>query len=154
MADVQHRENAQPHDASLGELVLEHLRIQQATLDQLVAALNRIESRLDSTARNGARSLSDTRPPDPAPPPAPSQERAPSPVAPARRRRRRFPGRRPVRSCAVCKRASSPDRKRELLSAGWIIAGRLAVCPSCRDAGWRVGEDGGLPFRPRTLGGR
>lgn len=153
MADVQHRENAHPPDSSLGELVLEHLRIQQATLDQLVAAMDRIESRLHAGTHNGAGR--ETRPPDPVPPPpAPSLDGASAPVAPARPRPRRFPGRRRVWSCAVCKRTSPPNHKQEHLSAGWIIAGHLAVCPPCREAGWRVGENGGLPFRPRTPGGR
>src|SRR3954447_3872233 len=152
MADVQHRENVEPHDTPVGELVLEYLRVQQATLDQIVAALNRIESHMDSAARNGGRGLE--TPPQPTPPPAPAREPAPARAVPARPKARRLGRRRHARSCSVCTRESAAERTPELVSAGWMIAGQVAVCPQCREAGWRTSEDGGLPFRPRAPSGR
>ena len=57
------------------------------------------------------------------------------------------------RACAVCQRHSPSKTRRDLVQAGWTVAGQLGVCPGCRSAGWRLGDAGGVPFRQGTMTG-
>jgi hypothetical protein len=52
-------------------------------------------------------------------------------------------------ACAVCRRAAPARRKRDLVGAGWVIAGAAGICRECRTTGWGL-RDGGLPFRRRA----
>ena len=53
-------------------------------------------------------------------------------------------------ACAVCKRLPLGQRPKQLTAAGWAIAGEAALCPDCKDLGWQLPENGGLPFRPSS----
>jgi hypothetical protein len=55
------------------------------------------------------------------------------------------------RACAVCQADAPRGSKRELSRSGWEVTGNSYVCPGCRAIGWRLGEAGGLPFRPHTM---
>jgi hypothetical protein len=100
-----------------------------ATLEQLATELEELERRLEWPAT--------------APPPAPVVNSAAGrrPVG-ALGRLSRGPG-----SCSVCGRRSGARPRRELIAAGWAIAGRQAICPECAGSGWQFGEKGGVPFR-------
>jgi hypothetical protein len=90
------------------------------------------------------------------PPSAGDAVAAGMPGAPTRvsasRRRLAVPGwlSRGPRACSVCGRDAVPSSKRELSQAGWAITGHQAICARCSSTGWRLADQGGVPFRTRV----
>jgi hypothetical protein len=151
---------------------LEYLSDQQAMHSELLERMKLLEGRLESLARviddlnpSVARHVAEAwetliaKTPSEArsgiSPTAPNARAEPvsSTVSPSGPRGSRWrPRLRAPRCCTVCRCDAHARSKRELLSAGWIIAGDSSICTDCRSAGWALKEAGGLPFRQRAAG--
>jgi hypothetical protein len=129
------------YQESNGRMRPDDLRSQTAALRSAIAdtlaALDRLTAQLADLLGRVEEPVAE---PLPAPPEdEPAAIRRPGPV---RGRLARGPG-----ACAVCGRQSGARSRRDLVTAGWAIAGRQAICPECAATGWRFGEKGGVPFR-------
>jgi hypothetical protein len=155
-------------EEQLTERVLECLSGHEATRAELLDRMKLLESRVESLARlvehptpdvgdgrgqpiaeeaAGARSGVSPAEPDA------RAEPVSSTTSPSRPRRSRWRAWfRAPRCCAVCRCDAHGRSRRELLSAGWMIAGDSSICTDCRSAGWALKQAGGLPFRQRAAG--
>jgi hypothetical protein len=141
---------------AMTERVLECLSAHEAATEELSQRVSALERRLATTTLKGA-----TPPREPRLPVTESHANGAAPAADlpdavAAARPRRGLARllsRGAPACAVCRREPPRRSRRELAKAGWAIVGRSSVCPGCGAVGWRLGDEGGLPFRQRATSG-
>jgi hypothetical protein len=141
---------------AMTERVLECLSAQEAATEELSHRVSALERRLATTTLNGATPPREPRLPAPeshANGAAPAADVADDTAAARPRRGLTRLVSRAVRTCAVCRRGAPHRSRRELAKAGWAIVGRSSVCPECAAVGWRLGDEGGLPFRHRAMSG-
>jgi hypothetical protein len=156
MPDTQQRESdGRPlgMDSAEADLRREASALRCAIGDAIVA-LERVSAHLAIAEREAehASGLEGRRPPSSAAAVAAGGPGAPGRASAPRRRRVRGWLSRTPRACAVCRCEAASRSKRELAHAGWTITGRQAICARCGSTGWRLAEQGGLPFRTRSGG--